>query len=103
MNRRTYSPTFVTLEDETGSANIVVWEHVFERFRGAVMTGRLLRVSGRLQIEGKVVHLVAARIEDCPSLLYGLAGDGQATKPSRASDRHPRHIAKRVFPSRDFR
>ena len=94
---------FITLEDETGTANLVVWEHVFERFRGAVMTGRLLRVSGRLQIEGKVIHLVAGRIEDCGHLLDGLAGDDSSGKRSTASDRHPRHIAKRVFRSRDFR
>ncbi len=93
---------FITLEDETGSANMVVWEHIFERFRAAVMTGRLLRVTGRLQIEGKVIHLVAGRIEDCSSVLDGLAGDDAGFNRSTASDRHPRHIAKRVFRSRDF-
>ena len=94
---------FVTLEDETGSANLVVWEQVFERYRAAVMGGRLLRVSGRLQIEGKVIHLVAERIEDCSHLLDALAGEDDGSKTSLAGDRHPRHIAKRVFPSRDFR
>ena len=94
---------FITLEDETGSANLVVWEHVFERFRGAVMTGRLLRVSGRLQIEGKVIHLVVSRIENCSELLDQLADADQQHKRSTMTARHPRQIAKQVFPSRDFR
>ena len=94
---------FITLEDETGSANLVVWEHVFERFRGAVMTGRLLRVSGRLQIEGKVIHLVASRIENCSELLDQLADADQQHRRSTMTARHPRQIAKQVFPSRDFR
>ena len=93
---------FITLEDETGSANLVVWEHVFERFQAAVMTGRLLRVSGRLQIEGKVIHLIAGRIEDCSELLDDMARD-DSVKRSTMTARHPRQIAKQVFPSRDFR
>lgn len=94
---------FITLEDETGSSNLVVWEHVFERFRGAVMTGRLLRVSGRLQIEGKVIHLVASRIENHSELLDQLGETYQSSKRSTMTARHPRQIAKQVFPSRDFR
>ena len=94
---------FITLEDETGTANLVVWEHVFERFRGAVMTGRLLRVSGRLQIEGKVIHLVASRIENCSKLLDGLAEADEQLRRSTMTARHPRQIAKQVFKSRDFR
>ena len=55
---------FVTLEDETGTANVVVWANVYERFRRAVISGRLLRVTGRLQREAGVVHIVAELIED---------------------------------------
>ncbi|MCI4662394.1 MAG: error-prone DNA polymerase [Neomegalonema sp.] len=55
---------FVTLEDETGVANVVVWPKVYERFRRAVIAGRLLRVQGKLQREGIVTHLIAWRIED---------------------------------------
>ena len=50
---------FATLEDETGIANIVVWSHVFERFRRTVLAARLLMVSGRLQRQGLVIHVVA--------------------------------------------
>jgi DNA-directed RNA polymerase len=60
---------FVTLEDETGVANVVVWAKVFERFRRAVIAGRCLKVTGRLQRDGDVVHVVAERIEDISQLL----------------------------------
>ena len=63
---------FLTLEDETGVANVVVWAKVYERFRRAVIAGRLLRVTGRLQREAGVVHVVAEGIEDCSALLYKL-------------------------------
>jgi DNA polymerase III alpha subunit len=60
---------FVTLEDETGTCNVVVWANVFERFRRAVMAGRLLRVTGRVQREAGVVHVVAEVIEDISPML----------------------------------
>lgn len=60
---------FLTLEDETGTANVVVWAKIFERFRRAVIAGRALRVTGRLQRDGDVVHVVAERIEDISPLL----------------------------------
>ncbi|NHX27722.1 error-prone DNA polymerase, partial [Escherichia coli] len=53
---------FLTLEDETGVSNVVVWPKVYERFRRTVMGGRLLRVTGYLQREGIVVHLIAQQI-----------------------------------------
>ncbi len=64
---------FVTLEDETGVANVIVWRHVSERFRRAVIAGRLLRVTGRLQREGAVSHVLAERVEDLSWLLDHLA------------------------------
>jgi DNA polymerase III alpha subunit len=60
---------FVTLEDETGVVNVVVWANVYERFRRAVIAGRLLRVTGRIQREGPVCHVVAEQIEDISPLL----------------------------------
>jgi DNA polymerase III alpha subunit len=60
---------FLTLEDETGVANIVVWAAVFERFRRAVIAGRCLKVTGRLQRDGDVVHVVAEGVEDISALL----------------------------------
>ncbi|HMA51065.1 MAG TPA: OB-fold nucleic acid binding domain-containing protein, partial [Magnetospirillaceae bacterium] len=70
---------FVTLEDETGVCNVVVWPHMFEKARAAVLNGRLLRVAGRLQIEDKVVHLVAETILDRTPMLTMLAESGLKT------------------------
>jgi DNA-directed RNA polymerase len=61
--------TFLTLEDETGVANIVIWPGIFQRFRRAIIAGRCLRVAGRLQRDGAVVHLVAEQVEDISALL----------------------------------
>jgi DNA polymerase III alpha subunit len=60
---------FVTLEDETGVANVVVWAKVFERYRRAVIAARLLRVTGRVQREAGVTHVVAEEIEDISHML----------------------------------
>lgn len=60
---------FVTLEDETGTVNVVVRAQIFERYRRAVIAGRCLKVTGRLQREGDVVHVVAERIDDISALL----------------------------------
>lgn len=60
---------FLTLEDETGIANIVVWARVYERFRRAVIAGRCLKVTGRIQRDGDVIHVVAEQIEDISPLL----------------------------------
>lgn len=60
---------FVTLEDETGIANIVVWARCFERYRRAVIAGRALRVTGKLERNGDVAHVVAEQIEDISALL----------------------------------
>jgi DNA polymerase III alpha subunit len=73
---------FITLEDETGIANVVVWRNVYERFRRAVVAGRALRVTGRLQRQSGVAHVVADRVEDISWMLDSLAqpparGDGQ--------------------------
>ena len=55
---------FITLEDETGIANLVVWPQVFEKFRRVVMSASMIAVRGRIQREGEVVHLVAQRLID---------------------------------------
>jgi hypothetical protein len=77
---------FVTLEDETGTANVVVWANVYERFRRAVISGRLLRVTGRLQRDAGVVHIVAENIEDLSPLLDTLLQPSFKTPGVRAGD-----------------
>ena len=60
---------FLTLEDETGVVNIIVWRHVYERFRRAVVAGRMLRVTGRMQRAHDVTHVLAEQIEDISAML----------------------------------
>jgi error-prone DNA polymerase len=66
---------FMTLEDETGVANVIVWPKTFERYRSLVLGSRLVRVSGRLQNEMGVIHVVADRIEDLTPLIGELEKD----------------------------
>jgi DNA-directed RNA polymerase len=60
---------FLTLEDETGVVNVIVWRKIYEAFRRAVIAGRLLRITGRLQKEAGITHLIAERVEDLSPLL----------------------------------
>ena len=64
---------FLTLEDETGISNIIVWRAAYEKFRRAVVSGRCLRVTGKLQRESGVVQIIAERIEDISFMLDDLA------------------------------
>lgn len=77
---------FVTLEDETGTVNVVVWAKIYERFRRAVIAGRLLRVTGRIQREAGVLHVLAEEIEDISPLLDRLLEPGFRTEIARAGD-----------------
>ena len=60
---------FVTLEDETGYVNLIVWNDLADRQRRELIGSRLLAVSGEVQREGRVVHILAKRLEDLSSLL----------------------------------
>ncbi|HEX7007742.1 MAG TPA: error-prone DNA polymerase [Alphaproteobacteria bacterium] len=97
---------FITLEDETGVANLVVWPKIFERYRRVVLTSKLLAVEGTVQREGMVIHIVAHRLVDLsawldalhrrPSPFDGaLARADQVKRPVRDQDRP-------LYPSRDF-
>jgi error-prone DNA polymerase len=61
--------TFITLEDETGIANAILWQRVFDAHRRIVMSASMIAVTGLLQREGDVIHIVSERIEDCSLLL----------------------------------
>ncbi|WP_374387722.1 error-prone DNA polymerase [Sandaracinobacter sp.] len=92
---------FVTLEDETGVTNLLIWARQFERLRRPVMSARLMRAEGILQRSPEgVIHLMTDRVDDLTHML-GQLEEAQAnpTPPNRA--RHPRNV--RVLPnSRDF-
>ena len=69
---------FVTIEDESGFANLVVWEKVFEAHRREIIQARLLMVEGKLQIEGEVIHVVANRCFNLSALLRGMTAETNA-------------------------
>ena len=98
---------FLTLEDETGTTNIVVWPHVFERYRRTLVGARLLEVRGRVQRQGLVLHIVAAHMTDLSYTLNSLYDEPACTaqtddaRNSTNLHRHPRNVE--VMPrSRDF-
>ena len=66
---------FMTIEDETAVANIVVWQKTFERFRPVIMGARYVAVSGELQQESGVIHVVATKLNDLTALLARLNED----------------------------
>jgi error-prone DNA polymerase len=80
---------FMTLEDETGAMNLIVWKHVHEKHRRAVYGAKLLGCRGVVQREGQVLHVVAGRVWDWSSDLNRL-NSGE-------------HAAGLVVHSRDFR
>ena len=115
---------FMTLEDETGIANVVVWPKIMEQYRKEVMGARLILVEGYIQSSPeKVTHLIAQRMIDRSHDLVGLANDALDRKhpvpagaapieplnddPRAHTDapaqklRHPRNV-RILPPSRDF-
>lgn len=115
---------FMTLEDETGIANVVVWPKIMEQYRKEVMGARLIEVQGYIQSSPeKVTHLIAQRMIDRSHDLVGLANDALGRKhpvpsgatvveplnedPRALADmpaqkiRHPRNV-RILPPSRDF-
>ena len=72
---------FITLEDETGISNVIVWRKMYEKFRRAVIAGRALKVTGRVQRESGVTHVIAEQIEDISWMLDDLV----RPEPTRAA------------------
>ncbi|MDE0009455.1 MAG: error-prone DNA polymerase, partial [Gammaproteobacteria bacterium] len=66
---------FMTLEDETGNSNIVVWNRVLHAFRAALLQSRLIAVKGVVEREGEVIHVLAGEVRNLSHLLAGLSGD----------------------------
>jgi error-prone DNA polymerase len=91
---------FMTLEDETDIANIIVWPKVFAKNRRTVMTARFLAVRGRLQRAGLVIHVVAQDFVDLSAELPSLR-DGEIFLPSPSCPTH-QEGSWRILKSRDF-
>ncbi len=63
---------FVTLEDETGQVNVVLWKQVADQYRAELLNARLLGIAGELQVEGQVIHVIARQLVDHSDLLGDL-------------------------------
>lgn len=72
---------FITLEDETGTFNLVVWRDLFEQYRKQILGAKLLMVEGNLQIEGEVIHVIVQRCHNLNPLL-GLLSPSDEMFPS---------------------
>lgn len=77
---------FMTLEDETGVANAIVWPKMFEKYRSVVMGARLVKIVGRLQSQSGVIHTVVEHIEDMTPLLGILQREARRFGVSERSD-----------------
>jgi error-prone DNA polymerase len=95
---------FMTLEDETGIANIVVWPRMFEEYRKQILGGRLVAIDGVVQTESNVTHVIAERAHDYTPMLAGLSAAGEKIDAAGPTDeprkgtyedprqRHPRNV-----------
>ena len=102
---------FITLEDETGVVNLVIWPDLMERQRKVIMAARLIEVKGRVEYDDEVIHVIATHLTDATAALHALSDDllphhtdraDHVLRPVQGSrGGHPRDV--RVIPkSRDF-
>jgi error-prone DNA polymerase len=77
---------FLTLEDETGNANIVIWTSVLERYRPALLQGQLLRIKGVVEREKAVIHVVAGHVQDCTDLIFNLVDEKVSVALTKSRD-----------------
>lgn len=109
---------FITLEDETGVTNLIVWKKVLEQYRETVMTAKFIEAHGQVQVEDNVMHIVVRKLIDRTHWLDQLSNQHMRATPAPADEvvsnidydsrakpqsehRHPRNV--RVIPkSRDF-
>ena len=102
---------FITLEDESGVVNLVIWPDLMEKQRKVIMSARLMEVKGRVEYDDEVIHVIATQLADATESLHSLSEDLLPHRPDRADHvqrplpavrgSHPRDV--RVIPrSRDF-
>ena len=110
---------FMTIEDETGFANLVIFQNLFEEYRKPILQSRLIMVEGKLQVEGEVIHVIVSACYDLSKLLRQLTPSGNENLPlltlARPDEksgepvldtRSPKreHEQKKIFPeARNFR
>jgi error-prone DNA polymerase len=99
---------FITIEDETGVANLVIWPDMMEKYRKVIMGARLMEVRGRVETDDQVIHVIVTSLTDATPALHALSDDLLSPAMDRPDTvnrpvhgRHPRDV--RVIPrSRDF-
>jgi error-prone DNA polymerase len=72
---------FMTIEDETGFANVVIFQNLFEKYRKEILQSRLIMVQGTLQIEGEVIHVIVQKCYDFSKLLRQLTPSNNQNLP----------------------
>ena len=72
---------FMTIEDETGFANLVIFQKLFEEYRKPILQSRLIMVEGKLQVEGEVIHVIVSRCYDFSKLLRQLTSSDKEDVP----------------------
>jgi len=102
---------FITIEDETGVTNLVVWPSLYERQRRIILAAGMIAVKGRIQREGEVVHLIANHLTDLSADLAGVGDreDGFPLPHGRGDEFHhgspgidPRSLPPKVPKARDI-
>jgi len=109
---------FITIEDESGFANLVVWSKTFEQYRKVILQSRLIMVEGKLQIAGEVIHVVVSscfNMNELMSLDFEGRNLGSMSKPvssgkknsgetlEKEKDFRGKAVQGELFPSRDFK
>ncbi|MGJ7032673.1 error-prone DNA polymerase [Niabella hirudinis] len=107
---------FITIEDETGIANLVVFHKVFETYRREILQSKLLMVSGKIQKEGSVIHVVVSRCYNMNALLQNMAAPGteelrlpvnsymgETDSSGKKKDIGQKAVQGELFPSRNFK
>ena len=100
---------FITIEDETGCANLVVFANLFSKFKKEILQSRLLMVEGKLQVQGEVIHVIVSKAYDFTKLLRHLTAAENTDLPvltlARADEKSiPAHVQKKLFgDARNFR
>jgi error-prone DNA polymerase len=72
---------FMTIEDESGFSNLVIFQNLFEKYRKEILQSRLIMVEGKLQIEGEVIHVIVQRCHDFSKLLRQLTPSNNENLP----------------------
>ncbi len=77
---------FITLEDETGVVNLVVWPDTMEKYRRVIMGARLMEVKGRVEMDDEVIHVIVSELIDATQRLAELSHDLLAPSVARADE-----------------